>query len=138
MQNAIKHLLGPLTGIFLFSASLWVLHHLLAEYHYPQIVAAVRALTQVEVASGIALTALSYLILSLYDLLAVHYVNQSLPWRKVGFAALVTYAFSNAIGLSVLTSGSVRYRLYGSWGFSPLEIAKIVLFCTVTLWLGLR
>ena len=137
MQNAIKHLLGPLTGIFLFSASLWVLHHLLAEYHYPQIVAAVRALTQVEVASGIALTALSYLILSLYDLLAVHYVNQSLPWRKVGFAALVTYAFSNAIGLSVLTSGSVRYRLYASWGFSPLEIAKIVLFCTVTLWLGL-
>ena len=137
MQKAVKQLLGPLTAIFLFSASLWILHHLLEEYRYPEIVAAVRALNTGQVVSAIALTVLSYLILSLYDLLAIRYVNRSLPWTKASFAALVSYAFSNTVGLSVLTSGSVRYRLYAAWGFPPLDIAKIVLFCAVTLWLGI-
>jgi uncharacterized membrane protein YbhN (UPF0104 family) len=31
----------------------------------------------------------------------------------------------------------VRFRLYTSWGLTPGEIAKIVVFTTLTLWLGL-
>ena len=33
----------------------------------------------------------------------------------------MSYAFSNNLGFSVLTGGSVRYRLYGSWGLLALD-----------------
>jgi phosphatidylglycerol lysyltransferase len=82
-------------------------------------------------------TALSYLVTTGYDWLALRYIRRPLPWPKVGFAALLSYAFSNSVGLSVLTSSSLRFRLYSSWGLSAVDIARIVLFTTLTLWLGI-
>jgi len=49
----------------------------------------------------------------------------------------MSYAFSNNLGFSVLTGGSVRYRLYGAWGVLALDIARIILFCSFTFMLGL-
>jgi phosphatidylglycerol lysyltransferase len=135
--NNLKNTLGPLIGLALFSAALWVLHQILTEYSYADVVAALRNMPAPQIALALVLTALSYLILTFYDLLAIRYAGQSLPLVKIGFAAAVSYAFSNTIGLSLLTSGSLRYRLYSSWGFSPLEVARIVMFCTLTLWVGL-
>jgi len=37
----------------------------------------------------------------------------------------------------VLTSSSLRYRLYSSWGLTTVDIARIVMFTTLTLWLGI-
>ncbi len=137
VQTWLQRLLGPALSIALFLVALGVLHHTLAKYAYGDIVAALRQTPIRQIAQALALTACSYVVLTGYDLLAIRYVEQSLPVVKVGFAAAVSYAFSNTIGLSVLTSGSLRYRLYSSWGLSPLEIAKIVLFCALTLWVGL-
>jgi len=36
----------------------------------------------------------------------------------------------------MLAGGSVRFRLYTTWGLSVWEITKVVFFCTATLWLG--
>jgi phosphatidylglycerol lysyltransferase len=69
--------------------------------------------------------------------LALRYVGNLLPYRKTAFASFLSYAFSNTLGFGMLTGGSVRYRLYGSWGIQTLDIARIVLFCTVTFTLGL-
>jgi phosphatidylglycerol lysyltransferase len=136
-KNSVLRMLGPLAGIFLLIAALWALHNNLSRYRYHDIVASLSTISDRQIALAVALTMLSYLILSGYDLLAVRYVNQKLPWRKVSFAAAISYAFSNTIGLSVLTSGSVRYRLYSQWGLTSLEIAKVVMFCALTLWLGI-
>jgi phosphatidylglycerol lysyltransferase len=133
----VKHLLGPITGFFLFAASLWALHHLLEDYRYEDIAAEFGSLTPAQIAAAVALTAASYLSMSLYDVLAVRYLENPLPFGKVGFASAVSYAFSNTVGVSILTSSSVRYRLYASWGLSPLEIGKIIAFCAITFWLGL-
>lgn len=130
-------LLGPAAGLFLFGASLLALNHLLEEYHYADISAEVRSLPVRQLALGLALTALSYLVMSLYDVLAVRYLGRDIAWRRVVFVSSVSYAFSNTVGVSILTSGSVRYRLYAGWGMSPIEIGKIVAFCALTLWLGI-
>ncbi len=37
----------------------------------------------------------------------------------------------------MLAGSSVRYRLYTSWGLSVLDVTKMVVFSTMTLWLGL-
>lgn len=137
MRALLARFAGPLIGLVLFVAALWVLHRALAEYRYQDVVAYLEGLPHLQLAAALLATALSYLVTTGYDWLALRYIRRPLPWPKVGFAALLSYAFSNSVGLSVLTSSSLRYRLYSSWGLTAVEIAKIVVFTTLTLWLGI-
>ncbi|HMR03726.1 MAG TPA: lysylphosphatidylglycerol synthase domain-containing protein, partial [Candidatus Competibacter phosphatis] len=137
MKALFARLAGPLIGLVLFAGALWVLHQALAEYRYRDVVAYLRHLPSSQLFAALLGTALSYLVTTGYDWLALRYIRRPLPWPKVGFAALLSYAFSNSVGLSVLTSSSLRFRLYSSWGLSAVDIAQIVLFTTLTLWLGI-
>lgn len=128
--------LAPITGAILFSVALLAMHSILRDYHYRDVALALRALPAANIVFAILLTGLGYLTLTCYDALAFYYVKRSLPYHRTALASFIGYAFSNSIGLSFLSGGSVRYRLYSSWSISPMEIARIVLFCTVTGWLG--
>ncbi|MEO8502285.1 MAG: bifunctional lysylphosphatidylglycerol flippase/synthetase MprF [Acidobacteriota bacterium] len=80
--------------------------------------------------------AASYCLLTGYDLLALRYIGRVLPYRKVSFASFVASAFSNMVGHSMLSGGSVRYRFYTGWGLSTGEVARLIVFCDFALWLG--
>jgi phosphatidylglycerol lysyltransferase len=127
---------GPVLGLVLFSLALWVLHNELKTYHLQDILQQAKSLPLHRISWAFLLTIFSYLIMTGYDSLALQYINHPLPYIRTAFASFVGYAFSNNIGLSMLAGGSVRYRLYSSWGLSVYEITKVVLFCTATLWLG--
>ncbi len=129
--------LVPLLVLVLFGAALWVIHHALADYHYQDILRQLRAIPGPRLVAALILTALSYLVMTAYDRLAISYIRHPLERGKVTFASFISYAFSNNIGLSLLTSGSIRYRLYSAWGLSTEEIAKVVAFTMVTFWLGI-
>ncbi|MDS4019159.1 MAG: bifunctional lysylphosphatidylglycerol flippase/synthetase MprF [Candidatus Competibacter sp.] len=137
MKALFARYAGPFVGLLLFGAALWVLQQALATYHYRDIVAALARLPRSRLFAAFLCTVLSYLVVTGYDWLALRYIRRPLPWPKIGFAALLSYAFSNSVGLSVLTSGSLRYRLYSSWGLTAVDIARIVVFTTLTLWLGI-
>lgn len=137
MKALIARVAGPAIGLGLFAMALWALHQALADYRYQDVTAYLGRLPLLNLAAALVATALSYLVTTGYDWLALRYIRRPLPWRQFGFAALLSYAFSNSVGLSVLTSSSLRYRLYSSWGLTTVEIAKIVMFTTLTLWLGI-
>lgn len=137
MRTRIARFAGAFVGLTLFIAALWVLHQALTEYRYEDVIAYLRGLPRSQLAAALLATALSYLVTTGYDWLAQRYIRRPLPWPKVGFAAMLSYAFSNSVGLSVLTSSSLRYRLYSSWGLTAVDIARIVLFTTLTFWLGI-
>lgn len=137
MKILLARFAGPLIGLALFVAALWVLHQALAGYRYQDVFAYLEWLPHRQTVIALLGTALSYWVTTGYDWLALRYIRRPLPWAKVGFAALISYAFSNSVGLSVLTSGSLRYRLYSSWGLTAVDITRIVVFTTLTLWLGL-
>jgi len=84
-----------------------------------------------------ALTALSYLVLTGYDLLSLRYIGQSLAWWRAAFASFIGYAFSHNIGLTVFSGAPVRFRLYAAWGLSAVDIATVVAFNGLTFWLGM-
>ncbi|MER2584175.1 MAG: bifunctional lysylphosphatidylglycerol flippase/synthetase MprF [Candidatus Competibacter sp.] len=137
MRALLARFAGPVMGLALFAAALWVLHQALDEYRYQDVVTYLRHLPHSQLMMALLATALSYLVTTGYDWLALRYIRRPLPWPKVGFAALLSYAFSNSVGLSVLTSSSLRYRLYSSWGLTAVDIARIIVFTTLTLWLGI-
>jgi phosphatidylglycerol lysyltransferase len=129
--------IAPVLGLALFGAALWVLHNALRDFRYHDIAHQFQALPASRVIIAVTLTALSYLVMTAYDHLAITYIGHPLSAGKVSVTSFISYAFSNNIGMSLLTSGSIRYRLYSAWGLSTDEIAKVVAFTTLTLWLGI-
>lgn len=136
LSRFLRHA-GPLLGPLLFLLALWALHGQLAEYSWDDLVVYLETLSPKRLASAFGLTVASYATITAYDWLALKYLRKPLAGGRVLFASFVSYAFSNSVGVSVLGSGSLRLRLYTGWGLSAIEIAQIVLFSSVTLWLGL-
>lgn len=116
---------------------LFFLHNFLRSYSIRQIVVDLNNIPTREKFLAVMLTAASYMFLTAYDFLGLRYLGRKLGRLNVIFTSFISYAFSNSIGLSILASGSLRYRYYTLWGLSFTEITKMVAFTTVTLWLGL-
>jgi phosphatidylglycerol lysyltransferase len=136
MGSKFKNMIGILLVPALFLAALVMLHHELRLYHLKDILQNIKEISSYQIFLAITLTIISYFIMSLYDVLALMYINHPLPYNKVGLASFIGYAFSNNLGLGMISGGSVRYRLYSMWSLSVLEITKIITFCIITLWLG--
>jgi len=127
----------PLLGLAIFFVALTVLYRTLEGQRFREIWEALHALPMRRIIAALLLTAASYLAMTLYDHLAIAYLRRSLPWGRISFASFVSYVFSNNLGLSVLTAGSIRYRLYSSWGLTAEEVTRLVAFTTTTFWLGI-
>ncbi|MEK1904513.1 MAG: lysylphosphatidylglycerol synthase domain-containing protein [Pseudomonas sp.] len=82
-----------------------------------------------------AITALSYLIFSCYDLLGRAYTGHQLPARQVLPVAFVCYAFNLNIS-SWVGSIALRYRLYSRLGLKVATVTRVLSFSLVTNWVG--
>jgi phosphatidylglycerol lysyltransferase len=136
MRKVPLRAFGPLVGLALFAAALWVLHVELRRYSYHDVVQEFRSLPAQHIWLAALLSAASYLLLTGYDTLGLVYARHALPYRRTALASFVGHAFSNAIGMAVVSGGSVRLRLYSGWGLSALAITKVIAFCGATFWLG--
>ena len=81
-------------------------------------------------------TVLSYGVLTLYDRLGTIYAGHRCRYGRVAFASFCAYALSHNLGFAAVSGAAVRYRLYAHWGLTPLQIAKVVAFCSLTFGLG--
>jgi phosphatidylglycerol lysyltransferase len=133
----LRRLGGPLLSITMLCLALWALHLLAHEANYHQVRSYVHHLSHGRLLLAVLLTVAGYGVMTLYDRFALASIGKSLPWRKVGLISFISYAFSNAVGMSLLVSGSIRYRFYIQHGLGTAEIARVVLFCTGSFWLGL-
>jgi len=129
--------LTPLVGVALFGFAVWLLHRELRNYHYADLVRELRDIPRSRVVFSVAMTLVSYAVLTLYDALGVRYVRRSLSYGRIAMASLVGYGVSMTLGFPLLTGAPLRYRLYSRWGLAPGEIARIVAFYSTTYWLGL-
>lgn len=131
------HIFGPLFGIILLGVALFVLYRKLSIFTIEDIVNNLRHISAVRLAAATALTACSYTLITGYDTLAFHFIGHPLPYRRIALAAFTGYAFSHNVGLTVISSGSVRYRIHSSFGLSAKETTKIIAFSSLSFWVGL-
>jgi len=124
-------------SLTLFAAALFWLHHALGEFHYRQVLQHLQSISRRRISTAFLLTALSYLVLTAYDHLAIAYVQHPLPRGRITLASFISYSFSNTVGISLLTGGSLRYRFYSAWGLSTEEVARVLAFTAGTFWLGI-
>lgn len=107
------------------------------QYSLSEIGAAVSAvpLQRIVLATGFA--AASYACLTCFDALGLRYAGKPLPYWKTALTSFTALSLGHNIGMAALSSGAIRYRFYARFGLSTEEVAKVILFCAVTVGLGL-
>jgi len=87
---------------------------------------------------ALAGTVASFVVLGLIEMLAIRHANTArIPRRTVLATAFVANAFSQSIGLALLTGAAVRVRAYARRGVDTAAVARISAFVTLTVTLGL-
>lgn len=132
-RRAIPWVVGAL-GITLAA---WLLWRTLGRYDLAQLRAAVMAVPLHNLSLAGAFAAASYLCLTGFDYLATRYAGSPLPYRRVALASFTSLSLGHNIGFAALSSGAVRYRFYSRWGLDAPAVARIILFCAMTVGLGL-
>ena len=112
------------------------LHQLTREIRFADLRAAMAAIGPDRLAAAIAFTVLSYLALTLYDMLALRIIGRPLRWRTAALASFTGYTISHNLGMGWLTGGSARYRVYTSAGLDGADVTRIVLITGVAFLLG--
>ena len=137
LMARLRRLAGPLLSVAMLCLALWALRRLASEVSYREVARYVHGLENYRVALAVLLTAGSYGVMILYDWFGLAYVGKRLPRAQVSLISFISYAFSNALGMALLISGSIRYRFYIQAGLTTAEVARVVLYCTLSFWLGL-
>ena len=135
-RSSWLHRLTPLFGIVVLAIVLWLLDREFGSFRLADVEAYLRSLPPWRIAVALGLTVLNYVVLTGYDVLALRYVRQTLPYRKTALASFIGYAVSIALGHAVLTGGAVRYRLYTAWGVPAAKVGAVVGFCGLAFWVG--
>jgi phosphatidylglycerol lysyltransferase len=135
--RALAPYLGSLAALLLFAGALWLLHHQVAAYRAADVRHALRALGWGQIAGALALAALSYAVLTLYDVLAFRHLKKRLPYGRIALGAFTSYAFTHSFGFGSLIHATIRYRLYVPLGLRVAQIAELTAFINVTFMIGL-
>lgn len=137
MTQPLWRRLAPAIGTLLFGASLAFLARELEQLGPARLSHALRAVPSHALTLALILTIVNYALLTLQDQLAVTYAGATVPRGQVAFASFIAYAVSNSVGFALLSGTSARYRFYARWGVGPGQLSRIVLFYSVSFWVGL-
>lgn len=112
------------------------LEHLTREIRFAELRAALHALSAGQIALALALTTGSYGALTFYDVLALRVIGRALPWRTAALASFTSYTLSHNLGLSLLTGGSARYRIYTAAGLDGPDVGRVIAIAGGAFWAG--
>lgn len=129
--------IGIAASALLFLVSLVVLTLIIRELDPAEVRAALAAASRRQIGLALGLTAVSYLLLTGYDRLALWQLRVRVRYAVSALASYASYAVSFTLGFPLLTAGTVRYWIYTAAGVSPRIIASLTLIAGVTFWLGM-
>jgi phosphatidylglycerol lysyltransferase len=125
-----------LLGLALFGVAMYWLHHLIALYHWRDILNHMRSIQTSQLLCAVALTAAGYGCLTLYDALGLRFAGASVPYPRLALISFMGYAIGHNVGFNTLSGGAVRLRAYSVLGLSTKQIATVVAFGTLTFCMG--
>jgi phosphatidylglycerol lysyltransferase len=128
---------GPLAALLVFGAVAYVLHGELARLHFDRVFAHLESIPRRRVLAALGFTAISYWVLSGYDVLALRYLRKRLRYGQILFTSFIACSFGHTLGFAAFTGGAIRFRLYASAGVTAVEVATIAAFASLSIGIGL-
>jgi len=136
MQRRISKIFGPLIAVTMFCLALYALQSELKDFSYKDVSHEFRHIKSYKLALAGLFTLISYFLLTFYDVLGLRYAGAKINYARTALVSFLAYTFSHNLGFSILTGGSIRFRLLSAWGLNPLEIARLLGFIAVSFWFG--
>jgi uncharacterized membrane protein YbhN (UPF0104 family) len=127
LKQAVTLMFFMLVAVLLFTV--------IRNVDWEEVGLALRGYSSTVLATAIAISALSYLVFSSYDVLGRIYTGHRLPLRQLYPLAFTVYAFNLNFGAWV-GSLALRYRLYSRAGLSIPTITRILSISLISNWLG--
>lgn len=125
--------IGLALTLLLFAIALIACRHLLSELDLSALHDSILEVPKPALFGAVAATAVGFVILLGYEWSASRYAGVKLPPKTLALGGFTAFAIGNAIGLSLLSGGSVRYRLYAREGVGASEVAHMTLFASLSL-----
>ena len=132
-----RRLVPVVLGLGLFALGVVALYHLLRPVRAADVIAQLRATRWSVLATAFGATALGYVALIGYDWSALRYLGKKVPLRVIAVGGFLGYSFGNTIGISIVSGGAVRYRVYSAFGLSAFEVASVSAFVALAFGLGM-
>ena len=111
-------------GILLFSLSVWFLHEELGPYRIRDILHALWQIPWRQFSLALAITVLSYLVLTANGILDLRSMERSVSYRKTVANSFIASALNNNVGYSAILGLSLRNRLYSLLEFSKVSLQQ--------------
>ncbi|KEO55031.1 bifunctional lysylphosphatidylglycerol flippase/synthetase MprF [Thioclava pacifica] len=135
--GGLRHVLPVVLGLGLFGLGVYALYHLLKPVKAADVIAQVRGTPWTTLLAAFAATAAGYVALIGYDWSALRYLGKKVPLRIVAVGGFLGYSFGNTIGISVVSGGAVRYRIYSAFGLNAFEVASVSTFVALAFGFGI-
>ncbi|MGE8420337.1 bifunctional lysylphosphatidylglycerol flippase/synthetase MprF [Pseudomonas sp.] len=119
--------------LLLFTIALIACRHLLSELDIYALHDSLLDVPPAALTGAVLATVVGFIILLGYEWSASRYAGVQLPLQTLAMGGFSAFAIGNAIGLSLLSGGSVRYRLYARQGVAAAEVARMTLFASLSL-----
>jgi phosphatidylglycerol lysyltransferase len=131
-----RQLLIGLAGFVVALAALLGLERAAAGISVHAVNAALRSTPTSALLTAVAATVVSYMMLFGYDFSGLRYAHAHPPLSSIILASFCGYGIGNAVGFGALSGGAVRYRIYAAVGLSPGQIARVMLFISAAIGVG--
>ena len=135
MKPWLRHLPAVL-GVALLAGAIWVVQNEFRNLKLADIKAALAAIPASRLWAALGWTFVAYGLLTIYDRLGTIYAGRAVSYGRAAFASFCAYTLAHNLGFAAVSGAAVRYRLYAHWGLTPLQIGKVVAFCSLTFLLG--
>jgi uncharacterized membrane protein YbhN (UPF0104 family) len=129
--------LGIVVSLVIATIAVIALTKALKGVDFNHVLTAAQMVALSDIALAVALVALSYGSLTLYDRLALQMIGRGdIPYRVAALASFTSYPIAHGTGAVLPVSTAVRYRIYASHRIGPADVARICFLTGLTFWLG--
>jgi uncharacterized membrane protein YbhN (UPF0104 family) len=129
--------IGPLVAAIVIGLVAILGYRVVNEYRWEDIRQAVAAVSWETIGRGATFAFASYFCLTWSDWLALRCIDRPLAWRQAALVSFCSLSIGHNVGFAGLSSGAVRYRFYARWGLGFEDVAKLVIYCGITVAMGL-
>jgi uncharacterized membrane protein YbhN (UPF0104 family) len=127
---------APLLGLAVLAVIVALLWDRLREIEFDDILAQLRSLPLASVLAAIVCSAGAYLLVGLYEGIALHRVSGQ--WR-IAYAirtTVISNPVARAVGVALVSGGALRYRFYAAIGLSARQVGTLVILMAMPYVLG--
>ncbi|WP_230658052.1 lysylphosphatidylglycerol synthase domain-containing protein [Psychrobacter sp. I-STPA10] len=126
-----------LLTVVIFVLAIKALYGLTQTISMQEIWNAIDQISNINIVMAVLVVAFGYLILTLYDTIALKHMGCQLPFHKVALTSFTAYAIGHTVGLAVLSASGVRYRMYRAHGIEAEYIANVVWLVSMAFTFGI-